>query len=183
MLAYLETADYSIREEMVLKVIYIQCMIRTFTDSRKSTFLIFRWPFWLRSTPPTTSGTDMLINHLLILIPIKLIVSNTKPIPKFQSLWQCNLLNCRYVDVILNLIRLAGDYVSEEVGSNPKNLSFGFKIAFLDFELSLQLILDILGLVQSHPDCDQQGRRAGEKDLPWNGILHKCDQSHHRSRL
>ena len=137
MLAYLETADYSIREEMVLKVIYIQCMIRTFTDSRKSTFLIFRWLFWLRSTPPTTSGTDMLKNHLLILIPIKLIVSNSKPIPKFQSLWQCNLLNCRYVDVILNLIRLAGDYVSEEVGSNPKNLSFGFKIAFLDFELSL----------------------------------------------
>ena len=42
MLAYLETAGYSIREEMVLKVFLIQCMMRTFTDSRKSTFLIFQ---------------------------------------------------------------------------------------------------------------------------------------------
>ena len=72
-------------------------------------------------------------------------------------------MNCRYVDVILNLIRLAGDYVSEEVAQIPKSFPLDFKIAFLDFEPALLLILDILGLVQSHPDCDQQGRRAGEK--------------------
>ena len=39
----------------------------------------------------------------------------------------------RYVDVILNLIRLAGDYVSEEVGSNPKTFPLDLKLLFLIF--------------------------------------------------
>ena len=74
MLTYLETADYSIREEMV-----------RFCFSRKII---------------TTSSLKCSISQVL-----KVAILAEKYATDYK--W--------YVDVILNLIRLAGDYVSEEV--------------------------------------------------------------------
>lgn len=70
MLNYLETADYSIREEMVLKVAILA--EKYATD--------YTWYVW-----------------------------------RFDLSCRKHFLLFRYVDVILNLIRIAGDYVSEEV--------------------------------------------------------------------
>ena len=64
-----------------------------------------------------------------------------------------------YVDVILNLIRLAGDYVSEEVCPVVTSL------ALLSCRHSSHLITAALGLVQGHTDRHQQGRRAGAAQL------------------
>lgn len=78
MLAYLETADYSIREEMVLKV---AILAEKYATDFTWFVIYFRVYFF----------------NLFF------------PVCEYQNYLY------RYVDVILNLIRIAGDYVSEEV--------------------------------------------------------------------
>ena len=76
-----------------------------------------------------------------------------------------------YVDVILNLIRLAGDYVSEEVCplvtslalltchhvTRPTNLLYRHS----PYRHSSHLITAALGLVQGHPDSHQHAAPGG----------------------
>ena len=84
MLAYLETADYSIREEMV-----------SFTCSNSYSCL-----------GQTSKPKFFILFGILILFQVlKVAILAEKYAVDYT--W--------YVDTILNLIRIAGDYVSEEV--------------------------------------------------------------------
>ena len=100
MLEYLESADYSIREEMV------SCL---YTDNiiHVKIIICFHCLFKLYAHLPLEC-----LLHFLSFIHFSQVLKVAILAEKYavDYTW--------YVDVILNLIRIAGDYVSEEVSSS-----------------------------------------------------------------